>query len=92
MRLPGEANTFVAEGKGRHDVKEWVGQVQVACAERLEDHLTEIRVGLREVVKPAVREAPYSKLKILNLLDGEMKHAWRLSLTIVSPRPSCAET
>ena len=40
-------------------------------------------------MKPAVREAPYSKLKILNLLDGEMKHAWRLSLTIVSPRPSC---
>ena len=38
--IAGPANTFVAEGKGRHDVKEWVGQVQVACAERLEDHLT----------------------------------------------------
>jgi len=38
--VAGRANTMVlAEGKRREEVAKWVGEVQAACAQRVEDHL-----------------------------------------------------
>jgi len=40
--VAGRANTMVlAEGKRREDVANWVGEVQTACAQRVEQHLME---------------------------------------------------
>ena len=40
--VAGRANTMVlAEGKRREDVVKWVGEVQTACAQRVEEHLME---------------------------------------------------
>jgi len=40
--VAGRANTMVlAEGKRREDVANWVGEVQTACAQRVEEHLME---------------------------------------------------
>jgi hypothetical protein len=33
------ANTLVAKGRPREEVARWVGEVQWACAQRVEEHL-----------------------------------------------------